>query len=44
MVAKDDLVARKANGTWCVVLCIPKEYAATGIAHRSRIRKLSNVY
>ena len=31
------LSSRQAKGTWCVVLCIPKEYAATGAAHHSRL-------
>ena len=31
------LSSRQAKGTWCVVSCIPKEYAATGAAHRSRL-------
>ena len=38
LVAKDDWVAREAKGTWCVVLCSPKDYAATESAHRSRLQ------
>lgn len=36
LIVKDNLVARKANSTWCVVLGIPKGYSATGVAHHSR--------
>ncbi len=34
---EERLSSRQAKGTWCVVSCIPKEYAATGAAHRSRL-------
>lgn len=35
-IVKYDRVDRKSKGTWCVVLCSPKDYAATEAAHRSR--------
>lgn len=40
-IQKQGLVARKANGMWCVVFRIPKEYETTGAAHRGRLRRQS---
>jgi len=40
-IVKYDLVARKANGTRCVVFCGPKDHGAAEVAHRSRLQDLS---
>ena len=31
------LSSREMKSTWCVVLCVPKGYVATEVAHHSRL-------
>jgi len=41
---KKRLSSREMKGTWCVVLCNPKGYAATEVAHHSRFANFKGLF
>ena len=38
------LSSREMKSTWCVVLCVPKGYVATEVAHRSRLGETPSIW